>query len=107
VNAWGAIGYRYKSPLIFIDGTGKSGVFKQVDYLTQILELYIQAILEAFALVTHTLRPFAEPLFIKDGNAAYGHKSASNCCAKYRIKHGIILMPYPSTSPDMNPIEKC
>jgi hypothetical protein len=33
VNAWGAIGYGYKSPLLFIDGTGKSGAFKQVDYL--------------------------------------------------------------------------
>jgi len=106
VNAWGAIGYSYKSPLIFIDGTGKSGAFKQVDYLTQILEPHIQAILEAFALITYTLRPSAEPLFMEDGNAAHGHKSKTNYCARYRIKHGIILMPHPSTSPDMNPIEK-
>jgi hypothetical protein len=27
VNAWGAIGYGYKSPLIFIHGSGKSGAF--------------------------------------------------------------------------------
>jgi len=56
VNAWGAIGYGYKSPLIFVDGTGKKGAFKQVDYLTQVLE-YLPPILEAFALITHILRP--------------------------------------------------
>jgi hypothetical protein len=38
VSAWGAIGYGYKSPLIFVKGTGKKDAFKQVDYLAQILE---------------------------------------------------------------------
>ena len=107
VNAWGAIGYGYKSPLIFIDSTGKSGAFKQVDYLTQILEPHIQTILEAFTLVTHTLRPSVEPLFIEDGNSAHGHKSTTNCYTRYRTKYGIILISHPSTSPDINPIEKC
>lgn len=106
VNAWGAIGYGYKSPLIFVDGTGKKGAFKQVDYLTQVLE-YLPPILEAFALITHILRPSVEPLFMEDGNSAHGHKSTTNCCAQYRSKHGIILLPHPSTSPDMNLIEKC
>ncbi len=107
VNAWGSIGYGYKSPLLFIDGTGKSGAFKQVDYLGQILESHIQAILEDFASVTHKLSPVAEPLFMEDGNSAHGHKSTSNCCARWRTAHGIILMPHPPSSPDMNPIEKC
>jgi hypothetical protein len=107
VNAWRAIGYGYKSPLLFIDGTGKRGAFKQVDYLCQILEPHIQSIIEAFAAVTHLLAPPTEPLFMEDGNSAHGHKSSRNCCARYRTAHGIILMPHPSTSPDMNPIEKC
>ena len=107
VHAWGAIGYGYKSPLIFIRGTGKSGAFKQTDYLAQVLQAHLQPILEAFAAITHQLRPIAEPLFMEDGNSAHGHKSKSNCCAKWRTAHGIILMPHPSTSPDMNPIEKC
>jgi transposase len=106
VNAWGAIGYGYKSAPIFVDGTGKKGAFKQVDYLTQVLEC-LQLILEAFALITHQLRPAVEPLFMEDGTSAHGHKSTSNCCARYRTKHGIILMPHPSTNLDMNPIEKC
>jgi transposase len=107
VNAWGAIGYGYKSPLLFVRGSGKRGAFTQKDYLAQVLEPYIQSILEAFAAVTHLLRPSAEPLFMEDGNSAHGHKSTRNCCAQFRTKHGIILMPHPSTSPDMNPIEKC
>jgi hypothetical protein len=107
VNAWGAIGYGYKSLLLFLKGTGKKGTFKQVDYLAQILEPYIQGILEAFARKTHELHPSAEPLFMEDGNSAHGHKSNTNCCQRYRTKHGIILMPHTFTSPDMNPIEKC
>jgi transposase len=106
VNAWGAIGYGYKSPLIFIHGSGKKGAFTQKDYLSQVLA-HLQPILEAFAAITHLLRPSAEPLFMEDGNSAHGHKSTRNCCARYRTQHGIILMPHPSTSPDMNPIEKC
>lgn len=107
VNAWGAIGYGYKSPIIFLKGTGKKGAFKQMDYLVQILAPHIQGILEAFAAITHALEPSAEPLFMEDGNSAHGHKSSTNCCARWRTKNGIILMPHPSTSPDMNPIEKC
>ena len=45
--------------------------------------------------------------FMEDGNSAHGHKSTRNCCARFRTEHGIVLMPHPSTSPDMNPIEKC
>ena len=107
VNTWGAIGYGYKSPLIFIHGSGKKGAFTQKDYLSQFLAAHIQPILEAFAAITHLLCPCAEPLFMEDGNSAHGHKSARNCCAQFRTKHSIILMPHPSTSPDMNPIEKC
>lgn len=105
VNAWGAIGYNYKSPLLFLDGSGKKGAFTQEDYLTQILSPHIESILEDFGTHTHALG--LEPLFMEDGNSAHGHKSTRNCCAQYRTKHGIILMPHPSSSPDMNPIEKC
>lgn len=81
VNAWDAIGYGYKSPIIFLKDTGKLGTFKQTDYMLQVLE-HLQPILEAFALVTHQLSPAVEPLFIEDGNLAHSHKSTNNCCAK-------------------------
>jgi transposase len=44
---------------------------------------------------------------MEDRNAAHGHKSTTNCYAQYRLRHGIVLLPHPFTSPDMNPIEKC
>jgi transposase len=44
---------------------------------------------------------------MEDGNSAHGHKSTTNCCARWRTAYGIVLIPHPSTSPDMNPIEKC
>ncbi len=79
MNAWGAIGYGYKSPLLFLNGSGKKGAFTQKDYLTQILSPYIESILEAFRERTHALG--LEPLFMEDGNSAHGHKSTTNCCA--------------------------
>jgi len=105
INAWGAIGYGYKSPLIFVDSIGKKGAFKQIDYLTQVLQ-YLQPILEAFTLITYQLRLVVEPLFMKDSNSAHGHKSTTNYYTRYYTKHGIILISHPSISPDMNPIEK-
>ena len=63
--------------------------------------------MDKFATITYTLSPIAEPLFIEDGNTTHGHKSERNYYAKWRIAHRIILMPYPLTSPDMNPIKMC
>jgi hypothetical protein len=53
VNVWGAIGYSYKSPLLFIQGSGKSEAFTQADYLAQILALHIQGFVDDFATITH------------------------------------------------------
>jgi hypothetical protein len=105
VNCWGAIGHNYKSELIIIQGHGKGGAFIQTDYLAQVLEPAIKVILEDFGLVTAELG--YAPLFIEDGNPAHSYKSITNPCAVYREKHGIQLLNHPSTSPDLNPIEKC
>ena len=96
----GAISYNYKGTLVYIQGTRKHGVFKQVDYLSQVLQLYIQKLLLVFKLITSPVR------FIKDGNLAYSHKSIYNVCVRFRALASIILFPYPAISPDINPIEK-
>jgi hypothetical protein len=67
---------------MFVKGTSKTGAFKQMDYLAQVLEPHIRGILEAFAAVIHTLRPSVEPLFIEDSNSAYGYKTITNCYAR-------------------------
>jgi transposase len=101
VHFFGTIGYGYKSLLVQIHGSGKNGAFKQSDYLTQVLEPYIQGFLEAFRAICGV------PQFMEDGNSAHGHKSITNPCAVWRASKGIGLFPHPAISPDMNPIEKC
>jgi transposase len=105
VHAFGAIRYGYKSQLLFITGTGKNGAFTQKNYLEQVLEKALVGILGAFGQIT--LPKGLQPQFMEDGNSAHGHKSINNVCAIWRRNHGITLFPHPSTSPDMNPIEKC
>jgi hypothetical protein len=90
--------------LIILQGHSKRGVFIQTDYLAQVLELVIKSILEDFGLVIAELRYL--PIFIKDSNPAYSHKSINNPCALYKEKHRIQLLNHPSTSPDLNLIEK-
>jgi DDE superfamily endonuclease len=111
VHAFGAIGYGYKSPLVFIQGSGKNGAFTQKDYLAQVLKPHIQSMLANFGAVVAVqdkcLGVQLRAQFIEDGNSAHGHKSETNCCAVWRASKGITLFPHPSISPDMNPIEKC
>ena len=61
VNAWGAIGYGYKSPLIFLHGSGKSGAFVQTDYLAQVLKTQLTPILEAFGAITRLFAQLPSP----------------------------------------------
>jgi hypothetical protein len=91
--------------LIIIQGHGKGGAFVQTDYLAQVLEPAIEVILEDFGLVTAELGYL--PTFIEDGNPAHGYKSITNPCTVYREKYSIQVLNHLSTSPDLNPIEKC
>jgi hypothetical protein len=78
VYAFGAIGYNYKSRLLFIYGSGKNGAFTQADYLARVLKPLIKATLAAFKAVVAKTGQKAQ--FMEDGNSAYGHKSTSNVC---------------------------
>jgi hypothetical protein len=73
VHFFGAIGHDYKSSLVHIVSTGKNGAFKQVNYLGQVLQLYIQSFLVTFKAICST------PHFIEDSNSAHGHKSTNPC----------------------------
>jgi hypothetical protein len=104
VHAFGAIGYSYKSQLLFISGTGKNRAFTQADYLAQVLKPAVEGMLVDFGAIAITGQ---KPQFIEDGNSAHGHKTTNNAYAVWRALKGIILFPHLSTSPDINPIEKC
>jgi transposase len=78
---------------------------RKKNYLEQVLETAISGILGAFRQIT--LPEGLQLQFIKYGNSAHGHKTTIKCCAVWRASKGITLFLHPSTSPDMNPIEKC
>jgi hypothetical protein len=80
VHAFGAIGYSYKSLLLFVKGTGKSGAFTQNNYLEQVLEKALVGILGAFRQIT--LLEGLQLQFIEDDNSAHSHRSTNNICAK-------------------------
>ena len=91
--------------MIIIQGHSKGGAFIQIDYLVQILEPAIEAMLVDFGIVTAESGYL--PIFIEDGNPAHSHKSTTNICARFRQEDNIQLLNHPSTLPDLNPIEKC
>jgi transposase len=91
--------------LIFIKGTGKNSAFTQKNYLAQVLEPAIEGMLAAFGAIAALLGLKAQ--FMEDGNSAHSYESTTNPCAVWKAFKGIVLFPHPSTSPDMNPIEKC
>jgi hypothetical protein len=73
VHAFRAIGYGYKSLLLFVKGIGKNGAFTQKNYLEQVLEKALVGILGAFRQIT--LLEGLQPQFMEDGNSAHGHES--------------------------------
>jgi hypothetical protein len=70
-----------------------------------VLEPAIEAILVDFGMVTAESRYL--PTFIEDSNPAHSYKSTTNICARFRQEHNIQILNHPSTSLDLNLIEKC
>lgn len=86
VMVWGAIGYGFRSRLIFIDG-----ILNAQRYVEEILDV------EVFPML-HT-KPGL--MFMHDNarpHTAFISKIALE-------KAGIVMLPWPSRSPDLNPIE--
>jgi transposase len=104
---WGAIGYNWKSKLIFLKGTGKRGICSR-DYLEQVLEPYIGPIF--LDKETELYNPKENSFkgikvggrFVEDNAGVHGTIKAL-VAAKKRLK--IELHDHPASSPDMNPIE--
>lgn len=91
---WGAIGWDYKSPLVFIEKLeGKRGICSQA-YLEQVLEPVIFPFWDA-------LDQKEEWIFMEDGAKVYMGKARLP-----RINHGIRGFNWLSSLPDLNPIEK-
>jgi hypothetical protein len=92
---WGAIGWGYKSPLVFMSKSTGKGINSK-DYRDQVL---IPVLTPAMAEVNE----FDEhPILMEDGAKIHAGNAK-----KYRLQQGWeTLSPWPPSSPDFNPIEK-
>ena len=101
LNIWGGIAHNYKSPLIWLDGSGKNGALIQKDYVEQVLEPHMMAMLEAIRQESGH-----KPVLMEDGNPAHEMKTKTNPAARWKALHGVYLLDWASNSPDLNPIEQ-
>ena len=95
---WAAISYNSKSPLIFLEGTGKKGV-QALDYYDQVL---VPVVGPAFNGLLDYKRVQEGGLYVEDQAPVHGTEGML-VGAKGAL--GIPLHERPSCSPDLNPIE--
>ena len=89
---WGAIGWDYKSPLVFLEKlSGRKGVYSKA-YLQQVLEPIV-------FLLFDSLGP--EYIYIEDGSKVHLGKARLP-----RLQHRVRGFNWPPSSPDLNPIER-
>jgi hypothetical protein len=92
VIIWEAIGWDYKSELVFIEKLPKrKGIYSKA-YLQQVLEPVIFLLFDQLSL---------EYIFIEDGSKVH----TGNACLP-RLQHNIRGFYWPPSLPDLNPIEK-
>ena len=89
---WGAIGWDWKSPLVFLEKEeGSKGITTKA-YLRQVLEIVVFPKFDELS---------PEYIFMKDGAKVHlGYARLP------RLEHGIRGFKWPPSSPDLNPIEK-
>ena len=89
---WGAIGWDYKSPLVFLEKLpGRKGICSKA-YLEQVLEPMVFPLFDSLG---------PEYIFVEDG--AKVHKGKARLP---RLEHGIRSFDWPPSSPDLNIIER-
>ena len=92
VMIWGAIGWDYKSPLVFLEKLpDRKGVCSKA-YLEQVLEPIIFPLFDSLG---------PEYIFMEDGSKVHKGKARLP-----RLQHGIHGFNWPPSSPDLNPIER-
>jgi hypothetical protein len=70
---WAAVGWNYKSPLVFLDGHGARGGCTKQDYINQVLVPVVAEVSE------EDLQYYGYPLlYQEDGNRIHGLTGAQN-----------------------------
>lgn len=92
-HCWAMVGYDYKSPLVFYNGSGTGGaILSQQDYITHILRPHVQPI-------TSTRRV----ILLEDANGIYEHPSTGRSLVQaYMDSLNLPCLRNPQASPDLN-----
>jgi transposase len=96
-SVWAAVGWNFKSPLIFYNKSGLNGGFTGEDYQRDILEGYIK---KEFSKIHRK-----HYIIQEDNDGAHGTKTKNNPNAKWKQNSGIRFLLWPPQSPDLSPIE--
>ena len=91
---WEAIGYGWKSKLIFLRPSGKRGITAK-DYEQQVLEAYLGPIM------ANTRERDPDTFIVEDNAPVHSRKSTQATQVRYQINS----IDWPASSPDFNPIE--
>jgi len=96
IMIWGAIGWGYKSPLVFLEKVEGSKGYNSTIYRDQVLIPVVTPMMEYF-------NEFEEPaIFMEDGSRIH-----EGFARRYRLQMDWeLLRPWPPSSPDFNLIEK-
>ena len=89
---WGAIGWDYKSPLVFLEKLPERKGICSKAYLQQVLDPIVFPLFD-------DLGP--EYIYMEDGSKVHLGKARLP-----RLQHGVHGFKWPPSSPDLNPIEK-
>jgi hypothetical protein len=100
-SIWAAVGWNYKSPIVFLSGHGARGSCTKEDYVEQVLKPVVAEVSE------ETRQFYGYPLlFQEDGNKIHGLKGAHSL-SELKDDLGIRSMEnWPPSSPDFNPMEQ-
>lgn len=95
-SIWAAVGWNYKSPLVFLTGHGQRGGMSKDDYKEQVLVQHV-----APFYYYHRDEGF---IYMEDDNKAHGINDED--MRQWKAERGIACLEgWPPSSPDFNPIE--
>lgn len=96
IHCWAAIGYDFKSSLVWYDPGNRNGKMTQVTYEKEILEPYIK----------RWITEGREFVLEEDGDSGHG-PGKSNPVRAWKEKHDLKHYFNCPSSPDLSPIENC
>lgn len=99
LHAWAAIGWNFKSELIFYDAGNSNGKMNHHTYRDQILEPIVKPWLKHGGGHDFVLE--------EDGDSGHGYSSGTNIVKDWKVQNGLTTYKNAAGSPDLTPIENC